>query len=134
MKGNWKFLVLLADYFFYIIELSFLVLVKVHVFSMQVATRVLAWCSEFLYLWYVFTFKRRWVNLADKMPIQHWKPIVSQEFKVRIEITCLYDSVLLIHVVPPPSPTQPVLQITTLTPTTSIYNPGLVFVLKTTVI
>ena len=32
------------------------------------------------------------------MPIQHLIPIVSQELKVRIEITCKYDRVLLIHV------------------------------------
>ena len=73
------------------------------------------------------------------MPIQHWIPIVSQEFNVCIEITCIYDRVLLIYVdacSTTPSPTQPVLQTTctTLTPTPSIYNPGLVFVLKNTVI
>ena len=56
------------------------------------------------------------------------KPIVSQEFKVRIKITCNYDRVLLIHVdtcSTTPFPTQPVLQTTTLTPTPSKYNPGL---------
>ena len=83
---------------------------------------------------YTVIMERRWVNLADKMPIQHWIPIVSQEFEVRIEITCNYDWVLLIHVdtcSTTPSPTQPILQSTTLTPNPSIYNPGLVFVLKT---
>ena len=46
-------------------------------------------------------------DLANELPIQHWIPIVSQEFKVRIEITFLYDKVLLIHVVPPlPHPTS----------------------------
>ena len=44
-----------------------------------------------------------------------------------------YDRVLLMNVVPPPTP-QPVLQTTTLTPTPSIYNPWLVFVHKTTVL
>ena len=59
------------------------------------------------------------MNLADKMLIQHLNPIVSQEFKVRIYITCIYERVLLIHVDTcsiTPSPTQPVLQTTTLTP------------------
>ena len=58
------------------------------------------------------------MNLADKMHIQHLIPIVSQEFKVRIDITCIFDRVLLIHVdtcSTTPSPTQPVLQTTTLT-------------------
>ena len=43
---------------------------------------------------------------------------MSQEFKVRIEITYIYDRVFLIHVdtcSTTPSPTQPVLQTTTLT-------------------
>ena len=37
----------------------------------------------------LFILKRRWVSLADKMPIQHWIPIVSQECKVRIDILTL---------------------------------------------
>ena len=28
------------------------------------------------------------------MPIQHWIPNVSQEFKVGIDIICIYDRVL----------------------------------------
>ena len=41
------------------------------------------------------------MSLADKMPIQHWIPIVSQAFKVRI--SCIYDR----DVVPPlPQPTS----------------------------
>ena len=47
-------------------------------------------------------------------------PIVSQEFKVRIEITCNFDRVVLIHVdtcSTTPSPAQPIFQTTTLTPT-----------------
>ena len=42
---------------------------------------------------------------------------MSQEIKVRIDITCIYDRVLLIHVdtcSTTPSPAQPVLQTTTL--------------------
>ena len=56
-------------------------------------------------------------------------PIVSQEYKVRSDIISIYDRVLLvymkIHVVPPPPPPY------------HFYTPnipGLVFVLKTTVI
>ena len=55
------------------------------------------------------------VNLADKMPIQHWMPILSQEFKVFIDITCIYDRVLLIHL-DTCNITHTVLQTTTLTP------------------
>ena len=42
-----------------------------------------------------------------KMPIQHWITIVSQEVKVRIDSTCIYDWVFLINVdsiIVPPSP------------------------------
>ena len=66
------------------------------------------------------------MNLADKMPIQHWITTVSQEVKVRIDITYINDRVLLLHVdstpLPPP---QPVLQTTSLTPPPPIYNLGL---------
>lgn len=53
----WKFLVLLADYFLNITELSFLVLVRYmysacKLFNLS-ATRALEWCNEFLYLWYI---------------------------------------------------------------------------------
>ena len=37
------------------------------------------------------------VKEEDKTPIQHWIPNVSQKVKVRIEFTCIYDRVLLIH-------------------------------------
>ena len=46
------------------------------------------------------------------MPIQHRIPIVSQEFKVRIDILTL--PVFMIEMYYHPSPTQPVLQTTTL--------------------
>ena len=54
------------------------------------------------------------------------------ESGVRIEITCIFERVLLLHVdtcSTTPFPTQPVLQTTTLTPAPAIYNPGFVFVL-----
>ena len=58
---------------------------------------------------------------------------MSPEFNDRIEITCIYDRVLLIHVdtcSTIPSPTQPVLQTTTLTPHPLNIQPWACFRLK----
>ena len=58
------------------------------------------------------------------------KPIASQEFKVRIEITCNYDGVFLIHVdtcstTPPPPP--PRFENSPFTPPPPIIQPRRVF-------